>query len=160
MDVLGGGGQRATPETSVREPAEDLRSQLEDAPRRRRRWIVASFVNDHALRILGMAAGKPLDPSMPLGELGLDSLLAVELRNAVGAAVGRPLPATLLFDYPTIDAITDHLINDILLLADEDRQVPEDAEPMVEFDLVGSVEGLSDKEVDELLATRMRRPLT
>jgi len=155
MDVLGGDGQRATPETSVRGPAEDLRSQLEDAPRRRRRWIVASFVNDHALRILGMAAGKPLDPSMPLGELGLDSLLAVELRNAVSAAVGRPLPATLLFDYPTIDALTDHLINDILRLVDEDRPVPADAEPVVEFDLVGSVEGLSDNEVDQLLAARI-----
>ena len=102
-----------------------------------------------------MAAGKPLDPSMPLGELGLDSLLAVELRNAVSAAVGRPLPATLLFDYPTIDALTDHLINDILRLVDEDRPVPADAEPVVEFDLVGSVEGLSDNEVDQLLAARI-----
>ena len=155
MDVLGGDDQRATVETSVLGPAEDLCRQLEDAPPRRRRWIVASFVNDHALDILGMPAGKPLDPSMPLGELGLDSLLAVELRNAVSAAVGRPLPATLLFDYPTIDALTDHLINDILRLAEEDRQVPGDAEPVVEFDLVGSVEGLSDEEVDQLLAARM-----
>jgi acyl carrier protein len=155
LDVLGGDDQRATVETSVLGPAEDLCRRLEDAPPRRRRWIVSSFVNDHALDILGMPAGKPLDPSMSLGELGLDSLLAVELRNAVSAAVGRPLPATLLFDYPTVDALTDHLINDILRLAEEDRQVPGDAEPVVEFDLVGSVQGLSDDEVDQLLAARM-----
>ena len=73
----------------------------------------------------------------------------------MSTAVGGPLPATLLFDYPTIDALTDHLITDILRLAEADRQATGDAEPIVEFDLVGSVEGLSDTEVDELLAARM-----
>ena len=39
-------------------------------------------------------------------------------------------------------------------LADDDQQVPNDTETIAEFDLVGSVEGLSDDEVDQMLAAR------
>ena len=46
---------------------------------------------------------------MPLKEIGLDSLMAVELRNALTRSLGQPLPATLLFDHPTLDALAAHL---------------------------------------------------
>ena len=48
--------------------------------------------------------------------------MAVELRNAVMRSVGRPLPATLLFDYPTLDALGAHLVR---LLQLEDAVEPE-----------------------------------
>jgi acyl transferase domain-containing protein/NAD(P)-dependent dehydrogenase (short-subunit alcohol dehydrogenase family) len=152
-DVLGAEDRRAALGANIPAPAEDLRRLLHDAPRGRRRSIVARFVNDCTLRILGMPAAKPIDPLAPLGDLGLDSLLAVELRNTMSAAVEQPLPATLLFDYPTVDAITDHLVSNILRLEEDDRQAASDVELI--DDLVGSVEGLSDDEVDQLLAARI-----
>lgn len=42
----------------------------------------------------------------PLMEAGLDSLAAVEFRNAVAAKFSMDIPATAIFDHPTIDALS------------------------------------------------------
>jgi acyl transferase domain-containing protein/NADPH:quinone reductase-like Zn-dependent oxidoreductase/acyl carrier protein len=80
------------------------------APVGMRRATIANFVRAQAVKVLGLAASTPLGPRQPFSELGLDSLMAVELRNGLGAALGRSLSATLLFDYPTSDALTDYLL--------------------------------------------------
>ena len=47
-------------------------------------------------------------------ELGMDSLMAVELRNRLQATLGQPLPATLMFENPTVAGMTDNLLNEVL----------------------------------------------
>ena len=46
----------------------------------------------------------------PLQQLGLDSLMALELRNVLAQAFERPFSATLLFDYPTIRGLAQYLL--------------------------------------------------
>jgi acyl carrier protein len=86
---------------------------LREAPPVRRRAILARHLRDVVARVFGLDPSV-VEPARPLREIGLDSLLAVELRNAIGHAVARSLPATLLFDYPTVDALTDHVLQDVL----------------------------------------------
>ena len=52
--------------------------------------------------------GRSVDPGEPLMEAGLDSLAAVELRNALTSHWALPLPATFIFDYPTADAMAQY----------------------------------------------------
>jgi acyl carrier protein len=61
-------------------------------------------------QIVQSISGAPTAQDQPLMEAGVDSLGAVELRNALGARFGiDDLPATLVFDYPTIAALAQYL---------------------------------------------------
>jgi myxalamid-type polyketide synthase MxaE and MxaD len=71
--------------------------------------LVEQSVISAAVKVLGFRTGEvpPLD--VPLTDLGLDSLMAVDLRNRLQTALGRELPPTIVFDYPTISALTGML---------------------------------------------------
>jgi len=59
------------------------------------------MVRGHAARALGVTP-EALGWDRPLREFGLDSLMALELRNSLAQATRRNLPATLAFDHPTL----------------------------------------------------------
>ena len=49
----------------------------------------------------------------PLIDAGLDSLSAVELNDAISNAVGIELPSTMMFDYPSVGAMSDFVVSQI-----------------------------------------------
>jgi acyl transferase domain-containing protein/NADPH:quinone reductase-like Zn-dependent oxidoreductase/acyl carrier protein len=75
----------------------------------RRRAFLVGQVRLSALRVLGIDEETLIEAGRPLRELGLDSLVAVELRNALSRSLECALPATLAFDHPTLNALADYL---------------------------------------------------
>ncbi len=150
-----------TVQTPANRPAM-LRDRLHAAPPQHRRALLDAFVRDLVGRALGADPSRRLDERTPLGELGLDSLLAIELRNALGAALGQTLPATLLFDYPTIRALTEMLFNEVPGLAEPVTAEPPplpSARPPARSNaarLIETVADLSDEEVERAFAARLR----
>lgn len=71
---------------------------------------VVAWLQSELAAVLGLKEGRLPNPREGLFALGLDSLLAVELRNRLARAIGRPLPATLAFDHGYIIALADYLV--------------------------------------------------
>jgi len=129
-----------------------LIDELKQATPQRRRERLLGFVAEHVARVVDAPNAQAIDPRQPLNELGLDSLMAVELRNRLGTGLGlaRSLPATLVFDHPTLEALAGYL---------EALAVP--AAPAVvarPVDAVGTLDEMSDEEVEAMFAKKLKRP--
>ncbi len=77
------------------------------------RALLEVQVSMRVRRVLGMGEGE-LDRHAGFFELGLDSLTALELKNVLQRELEITLPATLVFDYPTVDALLDYLAAQVL----------------------------------------------
>ncbi|WP_417999971.1 SDR family NAD(P)-dependent oxidoreductase [Kibdelosporangium phytohabitans] len=67
------------------------------------------LVRAHLARVLGYDSAHDVQPGRNFHELGFDSVTAVEFRDQLGKALGRDLPATLVFDHPTPEALASWL---------------------------------------------------
>jgi acyl carrier protein len=138
---------------------------LRDAPAPVRWGLLNERMCSVAARVLGLDRGAPLDVNRPLQEMGLDSLMAVELRNLMKKELGleRPVAATIVFDYPTVTALAEYVGTTLFgwpaaaagraradVVDDGDQVDGGDA-----VDLLDRLENLSPLEVEQLLARRM-----
>ena len=132
-----------------------LRAELASVAPGRRRSLVQKRVREEAVKVLGLGSDAQPDTRQPLRELGLDSLMAVELRNALADALGQALPATLLFKYPTLEALAEFLISQLGGDASPDRAREENG-PGSEADQdLLDLEACSDDEARELLSREL-----
>jgi pimaricinolide synthase PimS1 len=101
--------KRAAAAPGGTDPAKDFRDRIGALTGADRDEALLELVQGHTALVLGHSSAESVEAGRGFLELGVDSLSAVELRNRLGAAVGRRLPATLIFDYPTPAALAAHL---------------------------------------------------
>ncbi|MFI8932325.1 type I polyketide synthase [Streptomyces sp. NPDC053474] len=81
--------------------------------------LLLRLVRGHASTVLGHGGAEGIGPRQAFQDVGFDSLAAVNLRNSLHAATGLRLPATLIFDYPTPEALVGHLRTELLREPDD-----------------------------------------
>ena len=100
-------------ETEASAPSGDLLSQLRGAPAAAHEGLLVSFLQQEVQAVLRL----PTAPAPTVGffDLGMDSLMAVELRNRLNRAFSEEYTAsnTVVFDYPDITTLAGHLAEEV-----------------------------------------------
>jgi myxalamid-type polyketide synthase MxaE and MxaD len=100
-----------------------LTDRLRAATPAERPRLIDDVVTEQLGRILHLDAAS-IDRKAPLTTMGVDSLMALELRNRLEAALGVRLSATLLYTAPTVRALTEQLL-DVLGMAEPQEAIDE-----------------------------------
>jgi acyl carrier protein len=102
--------------------------------------------------ILAFDHRQPLDRNRGLFEMGMDSLSSAQLKRRLEARVGRTLPSTLIFTYPTIAELVEYLAGEVFGLAPK-REEPAPKEVRRPSDL----DSLTDDEIEASLLLELEK---
>jgi hypothetical protein len=86
----------------------------------------------------------------------MDSLMTIELKNRLQISVGRTLPSTLVFDYPTVVALADYIERNVLAVEPERETISGARKPEEEqSQTVSDLKEMSDLEAEAVLAKEL-----
>jgi aryl carrier-like protein len=123
------------------------------APAAKRRGLLVRHVRDEVARVLTLDPDV-IDVRRGLFDMGLDSLMALDLKNRLRASVGLDVPATVVFEHPSIEALAAFLEPQLRARAGEvpravagSDAAEAEVEPAAGLDALARVQELSDQEV-------------
>lgn len=136
------------PEAPIAPEPDPIVGALVAAQGRRRLTLLVDHLVAVAAGLLGVDP-REIETDRPFGELGLDSVTAVEMVERTGKGLGLDLPGTILFDYPTIEGLCRYLIDHRLKLdAPGNRAAQSTLPPEL-------VDEMSDDEVEAALLAEL-----
>jgi microcystin synthetase protein McyG len=134
------------------EQVDDRVEQIKAAQGDRQRDLLREYLRALVARVLGLDSMQAVDMQQGFFQMGLDSLTSMEMRNRLQQEFSCALAATLLFKYPTVETLADHLLNQLFKPA---AGGPGSASPAAEEarwdERAGAAaEGIGGKELAEL----------
>lgn len=159
---FGGDGEVVSEEAPAAEKVRDFAAEFAEAPDEDRLPMLVDLVRAHVVRILRLDPSESPGRQQRLMDLGLDSLMAVELRSRLTHELQLPkmLPATLVFDQPTIEAIARYLYRE-LFGSDKAGAVEVTVTTPLQDETIdlaareAEIDAMSDDEVEELLLDKL-----
>jgi acyl transferase domain-containing protein/acyl carrier protein len=127
-------------------------------PGRRRRAALETHLRERVAQVLRLALAR-VDVNKPLRALGLDSLTGLELRNRLEADLGQKLPATMVWNHPSVTALVPYLAGRMGIPLEEAD--PAEVSPVTSGEddeivkILNEIEQLTNEEARRLLTDRM-----
>ncbi|NJK47853.1 aminotransferase class I/II-fold pyridoxal phosphate-dependent enzyme, partial [Candidatus Gracilibacteria bacterium] len=104
------------PKQKTAQPRSEFLQELETATNGDRKTLLCDLIRSQVAKVLGFDSPEYIEIQQNFGDLGMDSLMAVELKNALQASFGVSIPLTSAFDYPTVELLTDYLAQELSIL--------------------------------------------
>nr|UUL70764.1 Myxalamid-type polyketide synthase MxaE and MxaD [Vitiosangium cumulatum] len=118
----------------------------------RRRSMLEQHVREQLAHVLKMSPTQ-LELETPLHDLGMDSLMAIEIRNRLEKSLELVLPATLVFTYPTVSALVVFLSDTMGLPLEPPREETPARDDVAAT--AAELDALSDDEMAARLAEKL-----
>ncbi len=142
-------------------PVNEWLTQLAQATADEQFEQVLAFVRQQLGLILRLKSAQSLERGQRLMDLGLDSLMALELRAKLNKGLGlkeNALSATLAFDYPTIQALTEYILKETLSDTAQELQpsttLPQEPPRSSREE---EIAGMSDAEIEAMLIQKLNK---
>ena len=156
ISILEAGSASVSTDHEGKEDTPVIIRQLKEATPDEREMLLIDYIRDTVIKVTRINPANAPDRRQRLMDFGVDSLMAVELRNRLtkGLGLAEPLPATLIFDYPTIEVIARYLVNRMF---SEQKAAP--PSPDVTSTLAAryaEIKDLSEDETEALLLKKLQ----
>ena len=135
-------------------PQLNFMSQLNALSVEQQRDYLNEWLRELICSVLALPKSTLIEPRQRLFDFGLDSLMAVELKNRLEYAIGKKLRSTLIFDYPTMETLGNHLAEQLWAVDYEKQAQPTELTKPDLFELssfLDALENISDDEITQQL---------
>ncbi|MEP7243282.1 MAG: SDR family NAD(P)-dependent oxidoreductase [Gammaproteobacteria bacterium] len=130
--------------------------RFDDIGESQRAEVLGERVRAEVASVLGLADAAEVDPTRGLFDMGMDSLMAVELRARLERRAGRSLPSTLTFNYPNVNALAGFFTQQLLVSARAAEPEPAAVEASESRFKPVNRDEMSEDELETLLAERLK----
>ncbi|MGF2039365.1 MAG: type I polyketide synthase [Nostoc sp. CmiVER01] len=139
-----------TPLTTQYQQLEILQ-RLKKTPPNQQKNALISYIQNKVAAVLRLDA-ELIKPHVGFFEMGMDSLMAVDLKNILQKSLGHNLDSTLTFEYPNIESLSEYLLKEIILvesLPDSQKQSDQNTEEQAK--ILAQIQELSEEELAALV---------
>jgi acyl transferase domain-containing protein len=151
-ELVSEAGLQAQVEQVSAVPQLEFLKQLEEVSPRDRQELLLGHIRDQVAQVLGLSPSYRLESHQGFFEIGMDSLTSVALRNRLQTSLGRSLPSTLIFDYPTIDALAGYLTSEMFSVEPlPNSHVASEKNDLEQTIISAELEQLSEEDAEALL---------
>ncbi|NES64845.1 MAG: SDR family NAD(P)-dependent oxidoreductase [Okeania sp. SIO2D1] len=146
LDLITVAAERVEAKT---EQAPNLQQRLEVVAETQRSELLRQILQEEVALVLDLPITSRPNPEVGFFDMGMDSLMAVELQKRMSKLLGVNLSSTLTFDLPNIEKLEKYIIDQHLVgffkpETDEDQQ----EESFLETNLLAEIEQSSDQELE------------
>ena len=124
-----------------------------------RRELLIDITRQQVAKVLRLKELSLVDVHQRLLDMGLDFLMALELRKELSLRLDLPesdLSATLVFDYPSVAAIAQYLEKDVLFMIENQMEETVSKEDLAQKKRAAEIAELSEEEAEAILLRKLK----